>query len=134
MNTKIDDMPNSILDALRRDRAEERRLTEKRPQTQTQPPPASLTTIPTLMKRAKDLGPPIDPPAVGGSTWVVKKEDGGTRVPLHVFVTAVPGPQNPNFTVLAYQQDGSLNTTAPYQCCHDNFLLETEARNLATIA
>ena len=31
MNTKIDDMPNSILDALRRDRAEERRLPEGKP-------------------------------------------------------------------------------------------------------
>ena len=131
MSTKITNMPGDIIAALRKDREEERRRDLPEAQSHTQP---TNPVVPVLMKRAKDLGPPIDAPAVGSSAWVVRKEEHGTRVPLNVFVTAVPGPTSPSFTVLAYQQDGSLNTTAPYQCSLDNFMLEAEARNLATIA
>ena len=131
MNKKITNMPGDTIAAVRKYREEERRRDLPEPQSHTQP---TNPTVPIPMKRAKDLAPPIDAPAMGSSAWVVRKEENGKRVPLNAFVTAVPGPTSPSFTVLAYQQDGSLNTTAPYQCTLDNCMLEEQARNLATIA
>ena len=130
MNQKIATMPGDIVKALREDRESERRREADESPALTQPVPTGTMV---LMKRAKDLGAPLDPPAVGGSAWVVRKEDTGARVPLHVFVAAVPGTASPNYTVLAYRADGSLNTTAPCPCSLENFMQEADARNLAIV-
>ena len=119
-----------IIAALRQDREEEKACQAKGAAQAMTQPTAPVTAM--LMKWPKDLGCPIDPPAVGSTVWIVEKATFGARQSSKVLVTAVPTDACSQYTVLAYARDGSLMTSKPCICGFDAFMLETEARNLAT--